>query len=98
MTPADLALLLFNAVNCIRLLAYAPQVLAIVRDHHGAAAVSCLSWVLFALAHLSTAIYAWVTAGDVYMTLVFAVNFFACAIIVALTLRKRAASTRLAAR
>jgi hypothetical protein len=32
MTTADLALFLFNAVNCIRLLAYVPQLMKIARD------------------------------------------------------------------
>jgi hypothetical protein len=96
MTPADLALLLFNAVNCIRLVAYVPQIVAIVRDRHGAEAVSTLSWALFGVAHLSTAIYAWVTAHDACMALVFAVNFAVCMLIIALTAYKRAGAARLA--
>ena len=96
MTPADLALLLFNAVNCIRLLAYVPQILAILRDRHGAEAVSSLSWALFGLAHLSTAIYAWLTVHDAWMALVFAVNFTVCMLIIAITAYKRTGAVRLA--
>jgi hypothetical protein len=97
MTNADLALLFFNAVNCIRFLAYVPQIVTIMRCHHGAQGVSCLSWALFGLAHLATAVYAWVTAGDAWMAFVFVVNFAACALIIALAVYKRAAATRLAA-
>jgi hypothetical protein len=97
MTKADLALLLFNAVNCIRLLAYVPQIVTIVRDRHGAEAVSCLSWVLFALAHFATAVYAWFTVHDAWMAMVFATNFAACMLIIAVTAYKRAGAARLAA-
>jgi hypothetical protein len=97
MTKSDLALLFFNAVNCVRLLAYVPQIVTIVRGCHGAEGVSCLSWALFGLAHLATAVYAWVTAGDAWMAFVFVVNFAACGLIIALTVYKRRAATRLAA-
>jgi hypothetical protein len=96
MGPAELALLLFNAVNCIRLLAYAPQIVAIVRDRHGAEAVSCLSWALFALAHFSTAVYAWFTIHDAWMAVVFTVNFAACTLIIAIIAYKRAGAARMA--
>jgi hypothetical protein len=97
MTKADLALLFFNAVNCIRFLAYVPQIVTIMRCRHGAQGVSCLSWALFGLAHLATAVYAWVTASDAWMAFVFLVNFAACGLIIALAVYKRAAATRLAA-
>jgi len=96
MTKADLALLFFNAVNCIRLVAYVPQIVTIVRGCHGAEGVSCLSWALFGLAHFATALYAWVTVCDAWMAFVFLVNFAACGLIIALAVYKRAAATRLA--
>jgi hypothetical protein len=97
MSKAELALYFFNAVNCIRLFAYVPQIVTIVRGCHGAEGVSCLSWALFGLAHFATALYAWVTAGDAWMAFVFLVNFAACMAIIGLTVYKRAATTRLAA-
>ena len=96
MTKAEFALLLFNAVNCIRLLAYVPQIVAILRARHGAEAVSCLSWALFALAHFATAVYAWFTVQDAWMAMVFATNFAACTLIIAITAYKRAGAPRLA--
>jgi hypothetical protein len=97
MSKADLALLFFNAVNCIRLFAYVPQIVTIVRGCHGAEGVSCLSWALFGLAHFATALYAWVTVSDGWMALVFLVNFTACLLIIGLAVYKRAMTTRLAA-
>ena len=96
MTKSELALLFFNAVNCVRLLAYVPQIVTIMRCRHGAQGVSCLSWALFGLAHLATALYAWVTAGDAWMAFVFLVNFAACGLIIALAIYKRAGAARLA--
>ena len=97
MTKADLALLFFNAVNCIRFLAYVPQIITIVRGCHGAEGVSCLSWALFGLAHLATALYAWVTASDAWMALVFLGNFVACMLIIGLAAYKRTTAMRLVA-
>jgi hypothetical protein len=96
MTKAELALLFFNAVNCIRMLAYVPQIVTIVRGCHGAEGVSCMSWALFGLAHFATALYAWTTAGDAWMAFVFLVNCAACALIIGLAVYKRATATRLA--
>jgi hypothetical protein len=97
MTKADLALLLFNAVNCIRLLAYVPQIVTIVRGCHSAEGVSCLSWALLGLAHFATAFYAWVSVGDAWMAFVFLVNFAACMLIIGLAVYKRSTATRLVA-
>jgi hypothetical protein len=77
----------------MRLLAYIPQIMAIVRDHHGAEAISCVTWTLFAFAHLSTVVYGWLVAGDVCMVLVFSVNFVACLLIIGLTGYKRMTAT-----
>jgi hypothetical protein len=95
MTTVELTILLFNAINCMRMFAYVPQITAIVRDHHGAEAVSCLTWTLFALAHLSTVVYGWLVARDICMVFVFAVNFLACVLIIGLTAYKRIATPHL---
>jgi hypothetical protein len=96
MISTELALLFFNAVNCIRLIAYVPQIVTILRCPHGAQGVSCLSWSLFAVGHLATALYGWVTAHDVWMAFVFMVNFSACTLIIVLALYKRAEVRRAA--
>lgn len=89
MTAAEVALLVFTACNSLRLLAFAPQIVSIWRDRHGAEAVSCLSWSLFGVSHLATVAYALLDKGDGTMAAVFGANAACCAVIVALTLWKR---------
>ena len=94
----DAALYAFALFNTLRLLAYVPQVTAIWHDQNGAAGVSCLSWLLFALSHFATAIYALTEALDLAMSAFFLANTTACVAIVLLTQAKRRAyirSTRL---
>ncbi|MFN3688406.1 hypothetical protein [Salinarimonas sp.] len=89
MTHLELAALAFGACNAVRILAYVPQIACILRDRGDAAAVSCLSWALFAVSHLTTMIYAVAVLGDHLMALMFAGNSLACAAIVGLTAAKR---------
>ena len=90
MSAAEVALLAFTVCNSLRLLAFVPQMVCIWRDRHGASAVSCLSWGLFGVSHLATVAYALLDKADGAMAAVFAANAFCCALIIALTLWKRA--------
>jgi hypothetical protein len=90
MSISDLALFLFAALNSVRVVAYVPQLVRIARDRHGAEAISCVTWLLFALSHLSTVTYAWLALGDLGMAAVFAANLAACLLVLALTAWKRA--------
>lgn len=89
MTRIELALLAFTSFNAIRVLAYFPQMAAIIRDTNGATAVSYLTWILFAASHLSTVAYALVAVRDWQMVTVFAVNAVCCISIILLTFHKR---------
>lgn len=91
---ADLVLGLFAACNIVRLAAYVPQIVAILRDEAGATAVSCLSWLLFAISNAATVAYALVHAGDHAMALLFGLNTLCCAAIIVLTLMKRIQARR----
>jgi hypothetical protein len=97
MTTNDAAFLIFSAVNVARLLAYLPQIVAIARDTTGAAAISNLSWLLFGLSHLSTAIYAGLVLHDPAIVLAFLANTACCLAVVGLTLYKRQRWARLVA-
>lgn len=89
MTIADFALNAFTFFNAARVLAYVPQLLRIARDREGAKAVSCATWVLFAVSHLSTIGYALAVAPDPMMVMVFSANAAGCTCIIVLTILKR---------
>ncbi|POR53092.1 hypothetical protein [Bosea psychrotolerans] len=89
MTAAELATAAFTLCNAVRALAYLPQILRIIQDPDGARAISCATWSIFAISHLTTVIYALLAAYDWTMAAVFGANALACATIIGLTLFKR---------
>lgn len=89
LTAADLAALLFPLLNGLRVLAYLPQIMKIARDRHGAEAISCTTWLLFALSHLSTVLYAALIVCDRWMAWIFVANLIACITVLSLTAFKR---------
>ena len=90
----EIAVVLFAISNSVRVVAYVPQILRVASDRDGAAAVSCMTWLLFAVSHLSTVAYAIVVIGDWRMAAIFAANLVCCLLIIGLTLYKRAAVGR----
>jgi uncharacterized protein with PQ loop repeat len=89
MTAAEVATTAFTLCNAVRVLAYLPQILRITQDPDGARAISCATWSLFAISHLTTVVYALVAAHDPTMAAVFGGNALACLLILGLTLFKR---------
>jgi Flp pilus assembly protein TadB len=89
MTRIEMALLAFTSFNAVRVLAYFPQMAAIIRDTNGATAVSYWTWSLFAASHLSAVAYALVAIGDWQVVTVFAINAVCCIVIILLTFYKR---------
>lgn len=89
MTPAEMAVVAFTTCNSVRVIAYAPQILKVARDQDGAQAVSCATWAMFALSHLSTVLYALLAVADWKMASVFVANTVCCVLILGLTLFKR---------
>jgi len=66
----------------------------VYRDPHGAAAVSLLTWVLFAASNIATVCYALTTSNDRIVAAVFALNAIGCLAIVGLTAFKRMPAAR----
>jgi hypothetical protein len=85
----QLTLLLFAACNGIRLVAYMPQIRKAAIDTHGASAISCTTWLLFLVAHLSTVAYALVNRSDWGMAACFAANAICCVVILVVVYWKR---------
>jgi hypothetical protein len=89
MTPADYSLAAFALLNGGRSLAYVPQLIRVYRDPHDAAAISLLTWVLFAASNLATVCYALTASNDRIAATVFALNAIGCVAIAGLTAYKR---------
>lgn len=88
-SAVEIAVAVFAISNSIRVLAYIPQIVRGARDRDGAAAVSCLTWFLFAVSHFSTVAYAIIVIEDWRMAAIFCINMLACLIIIGLTIYKR---------
>jgi len=54
MSVEEVTLALFAACNSIRVVAYVPQILKAAIDRNGASSISCTTWPLFLIAHVST--------------------------------------------
>jgi hypothetical protein len=89
MTLADYSMTAFALLNGGRAIAYFPQMIRVYRDPHGAAAVSLVTWALFAAANVATVCYALTVSNDRVVAIVFALNAVGCVAIAALTLVKR---------
>jgi uncharacterized protein with PQ loop repeat len=94
MTAPEVAVVLFTAMNTVRVFAYVPQILRVARDGGRAEAISCTTWVMFAFSHLSTVAYAILAVGDLRMAAIFAVNMLACLLVLGITAHKRICAHR----
>ena len=94
MALEDITLAFFAACNALRIFAYLPQIQKVATDQSGATAISCTTWLLFLVAHLSTVAYAMVIQVDWSLAACFSVNAACCVVILALTYRKRRSHAR----
>jgi hypothetical protein len=89
LTATELVIFTFAITNGFRVLAYLPQIIRLACDQSGAAAVSCSTWILFLVSHLSTAAYAGLVLAEPWMTFIFVTNAVCSLAIVILTLLRR---------
>jgi len=81
--------LAFAAFSGLRIFSYIPQILRIANDRNGASAISYPTWVLWTCANVSTAAYAAMNLGDVWLAAVSSVFALCCIVVIALTAIKR---------
>ncbi len=79
----------FMLVNSLRILAYVPQMLTAAKDVNGASGISCATWTLFLVSHLTTITYAVVYLKDFVTALIFFGNALACLAVITITFIKR---------
>jgi uncharacterized protein with PQ loop repeat len=89
MSLEEITLALFAACNSIRVVAYIPQILKAATDKNGASSISCTTWTLFLIAHVSTVAYALINRADWGLAACFAVNAVCCVAILAVAYWKR---------
>jgi hypothetical protein len=89
MAIEEFTLALFAACNSARVVAYVPQILKAAADKNGASSISCTTWTLFLIAHVSTVAYALVSRADWGLAACFAGNTVCCVAILAVAYRKR---------
>jgi hypothetical protein len=80
----------YAVVNTLRLLFYLPQIAAVVKDSHGAQAISLPTWYLWCVSHVFTALYALTINVDLLMAGITWANAAGCLAVATLTqLRRR---------
>jgi len=85
---------MFATFSTIRLVSYAPQILCIARDGNGASAISYATWSIWLGTNVATALHAAVNLHDTWLAFVSAGYGVCCAVVIALTVRKRLAHRR----
>ena len=99
MSLEEIALALFAVCNSVRVVAYVPQILKAATDKNGASSISCTTWALFLIAHVSTVAYALINRSDWGLAACFAVNAACCvAILVVAHWKRRNHARRLVCR
>lgn len=80
---------LYAVCNLARLLAYAPQIAAVARDHSGAFSISLLSWTMWATTYAVTVVYSALVIRDALLTTMMIGNTIGATLIVLVAVQKR---------
>jgi hypothetical protein len=74
----EITLALFAACSNVRVVAYVPQILRAASDKNGASSISCTTWTLFLIAHVSTVACALINRADWGLAACFAGTAVCC--------------------
>ncbi|HKA39385.1 MAG TPA: hypothetical protein VKD25_06430 [Burkholderiales bacterium] len=85
---------LYVATNSLRIIAYAPQIRAVLRAQDGAVAVSITTWALFTFANLTATLYGWLVIHDSAFCAIFTGNLMCTAAVTFIATLKRVKSRR----
>jgi hypothetical protein len=91
LSSEDIIFVAFGIANVLRIAAYGPQIWCVARDTSGAQSISCLTWSLWAICHLVTAVYTWTHVQDAPLAIVLVANALCCAAVVVLAHARRTA-------
>jgi hypothetical protein len=86
----------YAIMNSLRIFAYLPQIVTVLRASDRSEAVSLLTWTFWALANIATTAYSAVILEDFLTMVIFAGNSACCALVVSIVAwkRKRYSSAR----
>ena len=85
----DVLILVYFLTNGIRVLSYIPQIARIAHDQTGAQAIALSTWSFWSVSNATTALYAWVVAEDLLLSVISACNAACCMAVVILVILKR---------
>jgi uncharacterized protein with PQ loop repeat len=85
---------LYVVTNSVRIIAYAPQIRAVLKARDGAQAVSITTWTFWTFAHLTAILYGWLVVHDGFFCAIFAGNLTCTAAVALIATRKRLDSRR----
>jgi hypothetical protein len=86
---------IYLATNTVRIVFYAPQIMAVFRARDGASSVAISTWAFWTFANLTALLYGWMVIHDAGFTLIFAGNFFCTGVVTLVALHKRLTHHRL---
>jgi hypothetical protein len=86
---SNVTLLLFTAFSGLRVFSYVPQIRKVARDTNGASAISYSTWAMWIGANTTTALYAAINLGDIYLACVSALYAGCCLVVIVVTMLKR---------
>jgi uncharacterized protein with PQ loop repeat len=79
----------YATVNSLRVFSYLPQIASVTRARGRAEAISLLTWTLWTISNITTAIYGALIVHDELLTAIFAANAGCCVAVIAVVLWKR---------
>lgn len=85
---------MYLGANSLRVLSYAPQIVAVWRARDGAASMSLLTWTAWTLSNVAATLYGTVVVGDTFLAIVSSLNLLGCGAVSSIVAHRRLALRR----